>query len=107
VLEQVVLPPHRDYATAVQTNRAKQTHRRPAWLFQANPAYYDIRGAVDQLSEMNWTVAQSKNEIRAGHPVYLWESGPGDGVLARLRIDDVLSIPISRDVLSVHPSYTN
>lgn len=54
----------------------------PAWLFQANPRYYDITDAVRSLSEMNWTVAQGKNQISAGNRVYIWRSGPDGGVIA-------------------------
>ena len=31
---------------------------------------------------MNWTVAQSKNQIKAGDHVYVWQSGPEGGVIA-------------------------
>jgi AAA domain (dynein-related subfamily)/EVE domain len=52
------------------------------WLFQANPRYYDIAGAVRSLSEMNWTVAQGKNLVSEGDRLYIWQSGPGGGVIA-------------------------
>ena len=54
----------------------------PAWLFQANPKYYDISAAVSALPAMNWTVAQSINQIRAGDRVYIWQSGEESGILA-------------------------
>lgn len=53
-----------------------------AWLFQANPKYYDIAGAVHSLSEMNWTVAQGKNQVSAGDRLYIWQSGSDGGVIA-------------------------
>jgi MoxR-like ATPase len=64
-------------------NGSSEVSETGAWLFQANPAYYDIRAAVAELSELNWTTAQYQNQISAGSAVYLWESGPGGGVLAR------------------------
>ena len=53
-----------------------------AFIFQANPTYYDIASAVRELAEMNWSVRQSPKQIRAGDRVYVWESGPGGGVVA-------------------------
>lgn len=53
-----------------------------SFLFQANPRYFDIARAVRELNEMNWTVAQSKNQIKAGQRVYIWQAGPGGGVIA-------------------------
>ncbi|HEY2052508.1 MAG TPA: EVE domain-containing protein [Solirubrobacterales bacterium] len=53
-----------------------------SWIFQANPAYYDIGTATRTLNEMNWGVKQSKNQISVGDHVYIWQSGPGGGVIA-------------------------
>jgi MoxR-like ATPase len=53
-----------------------------AFLFQANPAYYDIAAAVRDLEEMNWSVRQSPKQIHAGDRVYIWESGRSGGVIA-------------------------
>jgi MoxR-like ATPase len=55
---------------------------RQAWIFQSNPQLYDIAGAVRSLQEMNWRVGQGKNLLRAGDHVYIWQSGPGGGVIA-------------------------
>ena len=136
VLGQLSLPAHADFNEALAANRSRQTKAPSSWLFQANPAYYDIRGAVSEVSEMNWATSQYQKEIQAGDNVYFWESGATGGVLARgevltdpnpmleqegqqfirdpskfegeqlrvrLRVDDVLSRPIGRDVLSEHP----
>ena len=61
-----------------------------AFIFQSNPKYYDIAAAVRSLSEMNWTVAQSKNQIHAGDRVYIWQSGAGGGVIA---VSSILTDP--------------
>ncbi|MGD9713662.1 MAG: EVE domain-containing protein [Thermomicrobiales bacterium] len=52
------------------------------WLFQSNPKYYDIAAAVHSLTEMNWTVAQGKNQVSEGDRLYIWQSGPSGGVIA-------------------------
>ena len=55
---------------------------RTAWIFQANPKYYDILQAVDQEDVITWGVKQSKNRIKAGHRVYIWMSGSEGGIVA-------------------------
>jgi hypothetical protein len=54
-----------------------------SWIFQANPKYYDIRGALQSLDEMNWTTAQYVRQINAGDTVFIWESGPHGGIMGR------------------------
>ena len=66
------------------------TPRGNAWIFQANPAYYDIDGAVRGLAEMNWTAHQYSSRIRAGDTAYLWRSGSEAGIVA---IADVITDP--------------
>jgi MoxR-like ATPase len=58
------------------------------WIFQANPEIYDTRGAVGQLSELTWLVARYKDEIGPGDRVYLWESGPGGGIVSVAEVLD-------------------
>lgn len=53
-----------------------------AWIFQANPKVYDIRSALANLNEIVWEVNQNQKRIRAGQPVFIWESGKNGGVLA-------------------------
>jgi MoxR-like ATPase len=57
-----------------------------SWIFQANPDIYDLSGALDELSEINWTVRQHADDIHAGDKVFLWESGPNAGVLAKAEV---------------------
>jgi 5-methylcytosine-specific restriction protein B len=52
------------------------------WLFQANPKYYDIRGALNDLQELTWSINQTPTKFRAGQTGYLWESGPNGGIIA-------------------------
>jgi predicted RNA-binding protein with PUA-like domain len=60
------------------------------WIFQSNPNYYDLTGAIDELTEITWAVNQYKKQIHAGDKVYLWESGKDAGILA---VATVLSDP--------------
>ncbi len=55
---------------------------KKAWIFQANPKYYDIKSAINELDEINWSINQYTKQIKSGHSVYLWMSGPDAGILA-------------------------
>lgn len=72
-----------DYQSLMEEQTMKAEVDEPQhWLFQANPKYYDIRGALDSLSQLKWSVAQSKHQLRSGQRGFLWESGGDGGVLA-------------------------
>jgi len=60
------------------------------WIFQSNPDYYDLAGAVSELTEITWVVNQYTKRIHNGDRVYLWESGENAGILA---VATVLSDP--------------
>lgn len=56
-----------------------------AWLFQANPKFFDVRGLLAQVQPGDteeWTVTQYAKDLRVGDPVVIWASGPDGGVLA-------------------------
>lgn len=75
-----------------------------AWLFQSNPALYDLRGALHSLNEQVWSVSRYAKEIRKGDRVYLWEAGREGGIAgvaeitepARLRSEPPEQLPFSR-----------
>lgn len=56
------------------------------WIFQANPAIFNIRAAVNELDEMSWLVQQHREDMRAGDKIYLWESGPEAGIVGTAEI---------------------
>jgi len=60
------------------------------WVFQSNPDYYDLAGAISELTEITWAVNQYTKRIHDGDRVYLWESGKDAGILA---VGTVLSDP--------------
>lgn len=55
---------------------------KKAWIFQANPEKYNLRGAISSLEELTWRVTSYKKDIHIGDHVYLWESGLLGGVMA-------------------------
>jgi hypothetical protein len=66
-----------------------------AWIFQANPALYDLQGALASgLTNLQWTVRQHRDQIKAGDLVFLWESGSDAGIVA---VAGVLNDPADED----------
>ena len=61
-----------------------------SWIFQANPKYYDVEGALQSLVEMDWQVNQHKDKIHTGDTAYIWQSGPNAGIVA---VAEILSEP--------------
>ncbi|MDP9314434.1 MAG: EVE domain-containing protein, partial [Chloroflexota bacterium] len=57
-------------------------HENGAYIFQSNPSYYDLPGAVNALREINWDVNRYVDSIHPGDTVYLWESGDNAGIVA-------------------------
>jgi dynein-related subfamily AAA family protein/EVE domain-containing protein len=76
------VPKARELGFEVEGAADGSVEPRRSFLFQANPAYYDVASAVRDLDEMNWSVRQSSKQIHAGDRVYVWESGPSGGVVA-------------------------
>ena len=56
------------------------------WLFQSNPARYDLRGALALLDEFVWDVRQQASAMHTGDRVFLWESGSEGGLWAEVAI---------------------
>ena len=53
-----------------------------AWIFQGNPKYYDIAGAITGLDVIVWAVNQHKKQIKKDDKAYIWVSGSGGGIIA-------------------------
>ncbi|HEX6292887.1 MAG TPA: EVE domain-containing protein, partial [Herpetosiphonaceae bacterium] len=66
--------------------RAAVGQRAASWIFQSNPDYFDLPGALGALTEMAWEVRQYAGEIHTSDTVYLWESGDHSGILAVARV---------------------
>ena len=52
------------------------------WIFQNNPAIWDMSAAVHRVPEMTWSTSQHASEIAPGDRVYMWEAGPNAGIQA-------------------------
>ena len=56
---------------------------RRAWLFQANPVYYDLERALRELPAIEWTVRNGTfGEVHLGDRAYMWRSGSNGGIVA-------------------------
>lgn len=71
------IPETQDDAASATTN---------AWIFQANPKYYDLETSLAQLQEQEWQVSQHADKIKPGNTVFLWLSGRGGGLVAHGKI---------------------
>jgi MoxR-like ATPase/predicted RNA-binding protein with PUA-like domain len=68
-----------------------------AWIFQAKPPMYDMRGALGALKIDTFLVTRYGEEIRVGDLVYLWESGNDAGIVG---VAEVIGEPKLRSALS-------
>ncbi len=59
-----------------------QNSEANTWIFQGNPALFDLRSALRELPRLSWLVKQHREAIRAGDRVFFWESGQQGGLLA-------------------------
>lgn len=57
-------------------------HDNAAWIFQANPKYYNVIRAVNDKDVITWSAKQYKNQIKAGERAYIWMSGVNGGIIA-------------------------
>ncbi|HEU5088414.1 MAG TPA: EVE domain-containing protein, partial [Roseiflexaceae bacterium] len=59
-----------------------QPEHERAWIFQSNPKYYDLGGALATLEQFAWSARQRASDMRVGDTVYLWEAGDNAGIRA-------------------------
>lgn len=64
----------------------KEYEEPSCWIFQGNPKYYDVLGAVSDLSTITWAVNQFKKQIKKGDKAYIWVSGSDAGIVASGKI---------------------
>ncbi len=69
------------YGRYVDSKRERPPEGK-AWIFQGNPEYFDLIGALAQLREMTWLARQHVDAIHSGDRVFLWQSGDEAGVVA-------------------------
>ena len=70
--------------TALEQSR----HLSKTWIFQASPKFSDVKGALRSIEAPVCLVRQFRNEIKPGDTVYLWECGPGGGIVGVAEVSD-------------------
>ncbi len=60
----------------------KELGESSAWIFQGNPKYYDVVGAVETLDKITWAVNQYPKQIKKDDKAYIWVSGSDGGIIA-------------------------
>ncbi|MGG1674246.1 AAA family ATPase [Neobacillus sp. NRS-1170] len=70
------------YALILYAKFLKELEEPSCWIFQGNPKYYDVIGAVNDLNQIKWAVNQNKNQIKKGDKAYIWLSGSDGGIIA-------------------------
>lgn len=53
------------------------------WIFQGNPAYFDVDTYVRERTKITWSLRQYPELVHTGDEVLIWRSGPTGGVVAR------------------------
>jgi len=56
------------------------------WIFQGNPARYDLVSALRDNALKTWSVTAHKDKIKQGDKAILWASGTGSGCYALLTV---------------------
>ena len=107
-------------------------HRGNAWIFQANPARFDVDQMLEQAENdhvFSWSVSRYADELRPGDLMLLWRAGPQGGICAECQlisyaeqvdepdefgdtkvdfvITRVLPAIVRRDFLKVHPTLSS
>lgn len=60
----------------------KEIGQPRCWIFQGNPKYYDVVGALKTLDSIEWAVNQYPKQVKKGDRVYFWISGSNGGIVA-------------------------
>lgn len=71
-----------------------------AWIFQANPKFYNIELAVKKIKTITWSISKYKDKIKTGDKAYIWISGKDSGVIAAgtIKSDPALIMPSTEDL---------
>lgn len=66
----------------IENYRNQSSKKTNYWVFQGNPKFYDLIGALQNNVLTTWKVAAHKDKIKIGDKVILWLSGDKSGCYA-------------------------
>jgi len=72
-----------------------------AWVFQANPKYFDLDQYLSRHTYIYWSCPQFASQVQAGMPMFLKKSGPGGGMVAK---GTIAEMPVPADRIR-HPEF--
>ena len=64
------------------------------WIFQASPKFSGVKGALRSIEGPVCLVRQFSKEIKPGDRVYLWECGPGGGIIGVAEVSEAPRIQV-------------
>ncbi len=73
--------------TEANVGLSPQQGQQRSWIFQANPAHFDLPEALKHLTRFRWWVKKYTSEIHKGDTAYLWLSGSNGGMVARAIVE--------------------
>ena len=84
-------------------NRDKEKGEKRYWLFQANPDYYDLPGALKAGALHTWRVNKHKQHMKPGDQFVIWQSGKNSGAYAFATVmTQVRSLEENKDEAAFH-----
>lgn len=92
------LGPDRSEQVAAVHAGATAPPRASAWIFQSNPATFDLVGYLAATKDIRWLVRQGVSKVRVGDTVYLWQTmGEHKATSGVLAVATVTEAPIERE----------
>jgi hypothetical protein len=88
-----------DAWTHSRQNQADKAEEVNFWIFQCNPAYFDLIDALAQNKLYDWSVAAHRDKMRPGDKVLIYMTGKQAGVYA---LAELTSVPYLRSADSAN-----
>lgn len=75
-----------DFFTPIKVDAMPDVQQPQVWIFQANPKYYRILEALQNLDRIQFLTNRYRDRIQVGDIVLLWVSGKHAGIYAQARV---------------------
>jgi len=75
-----------------------------SWIFQSNPEYFDLRGALRSRRTFTWKLDANAKSIKVGDHVFMWQSKKESGLLSDMKvIEGPREMPLSGSEFNLQP----
>jgi hypothetical protein len=68
------------------------------WIFQGNPKFYNVIGALSDNALKTWSVKAFKNDIKKRDKVILWVTGKNEGCYALCEVDSAVYMGVDDEI---------